>query len=80
MMTIPVVESRSRTAGLVLVSLLVPGGSLIALSVLLGKRMWTARLNAPMAGEDESRYGDEWASCTERRRAERRKTWIPCTT
>jgi len=25
-------------------------------------------------------HGDEWASCTERRRAERRKTWIPCTT
>jgi len=55
MMTIPVVDSRSRTAGLVLVSLLVPGGSLIVLSVLLGKRMWTARLNAPMAGENESR-------------------------
>jgi hypothetical protein len=52
-MLLRMAETKWR-AGLILVSLLVPGGSLLVLSALLSKRMWTggpSPLVARLVGE-----------------------------
>lgn len=54
-MMVPGVETKGRTAGLILIGLFVPGGSLIVLSALLGKRLWSGRLTTQIARREESR-------------------------
>jgi len=54
-MMVPVAATRWRAAGLILLGLLAPGGSLIVLSMLLGKRMWGGWLSAMIVRKDESR-------------------------
>lgn len=59
MMIVSMVETKWRAAGLILIGLLAPGGGLIVLSALLGKRMWSGRLTEQVAREEESRVEED---------------------